>query len=347
MLEIHEMLDRYELLYPDNTYIADLRRSYIDKDLNSIFRLSNANEELRKAVVDKNLHSLFRIIGDSAVKGDADDLRKVMLEKNLHSVFRLVNNDELRKAVVEENLHSIFRFIYDEDLRKLLLEDNVWKLFTILDRYTSTEFTAAWKRVFVNQINVANDCFSRGQLKSKLWLVDELKNTGRALGTVFLCAGWYGTLATMLFERGFQIDKIRSFDFDPDCALVAEAFNKKWLTDGWKFKATTKDILDIDYNSYVYDTIKSDGDTVELNESPTTIINTSCEHISNFSDWYAKIPSKRLVVLQTNNFIEIEDHVNCSNTLKEFSESAPMQEVLYEGELELEQYTRFMKIGIR
>ena len=28
----------------------------------------------------------------------------------------------------------------------------------------------------------------------------ELKKIGMHLGTVFLCAGWYGTLATMLFE---------------------------------------------------------------------------------------------------------------------------------------------------
>ena len=28
----------------------------------------------------------------------------------------------------------------------------------------------------------------------------EVEKIGMHLGTVFLCAGWYGTLATMLFE---------------------------------------------------------------------------------------------------------------------------------------------------
>lgn len=347
MLEIYELLDRYELLYPDNQNISDLRRAYIDKDLNSIFRLTDGHEELRKAVVEKNLHSLFRILGDATVKGDAEELRKVMLEQNLHSVFRLVNNEELRKAVVEENLHSIFRFVYDEDMRKLLLEDNVWKLFPVLDRYTDTEFTSAFKRIVVNEVNIATDCFSRGQLKSKLWLVDELKNTGRALGTVYICAGWYATLATMLFENKFAVERIRSFDIDESCAIIAELFNKQWLTDGWKFKATTKDIFDINYDQFVYETQKSDGTTTELNESPTTIINTSCEHIGNFNEWYNKIPENKLVVLQSNNFFEIEDHVNCSSSVEEFSESAPMSQTLYEGELDLGQYKRFMKIGIR
>jgi len=347
MLEIHELLDRYELLFPNNQQLTNLRRAYVDKDLNSVFRLTNANEELRKAVVEKNLHSLFRIIGDATVKGDGDDLRKVMLEQNLHSLFRLVNNDELRKAVVEENLHSIFRFIYDEDSRKLILEDNIWKLFTVLERHCSTEFTAAFKRIVVNDVVIANDCFSRGQLKSKLWLVEELKNTGRSLGTVYLCAGWYASLATMLFENNFHIDKIRSFDIDESCAAIAETFNKKWLTDQWKFKATTRDIFDIDYDYHCYKSIKSDGTECELVDSPTTIINTSCEHIADFDNWYNKIPEGKLVVLQTNNFFEIEDHVNCSNSVEEFSKNTPMKQVIYQGELDLGQYKRFMKIGIR
>lgn len=347
MLQIHELLDRYELLYPNNQQISDLRRAYIDNDLNSIFRVTNGHEELRKAVVEKNLHSVFRIISDSAVKGDAEDLRKVMLEQNLHSLFRLINNEELRKAVVEENLHSIFRFVYDEDVRKLLLEDNMWKLFPVLDRYTNTEFTSAFKRILVDEVDIATDCFSRGQLKSKQWLVEELKNTGRALGTVFLCAGWYATLATMLFESRLEIEKVRSFDIDDSCASIAELFNKKWLTDNWKFKATTANILDIDYNRYEYKTEKSDGSFIELSESPTTVINTSCEHIKDFDKWYSKIPSGRLLALQTNNFFEIEDHVNCKSSLHEFSEDTPMQTVLFEGVLDLGQYKRFMKIGIR
>jgi hypothetical protein len=270
-----------------------------------------------------------------------------MLEQNLHSLFRLINNEELRKAVVEENLHSIFRFVYDEDMRKLLLEDNIWKLFPILDRYCSTEFTAAFKRILVDDIDIANDCFSRGQLKSKQWLVQELSNTDRSLGTVFLCAGWYGTLATMLFESNMFIEKIRSFDIDPSCAIIAETFNKNFLVDDWKFKATTKDIHDIDYSNYTYNTKKSDGELCELSESPTTVINTSCEHIKDFPNWYKKLSEGTLVVLQSNNYFEIDDHVNCSSSLEEFSASAPMKNVLFEGELDLEKYTRFMKIGIR
>ena len=59
MLEIYELLDRFELLYPTNSKLSDLRRSYIDRDLSSIFRLlpNTVNgdiEDLRKAVTEHN-----------------------------------------------------------------------------------------------------------------------------------------------------------------------------------------------------------------------------------------------------------------------------------------------------
>ena len=71
---------------------------YNSNDLSSIFKLAN-NEDLRKAVIEKNLHSLFRLTNAD------EDLRKAVLEKNLHSIFRITNADEeLRKAVIEKNL---------------------------------------------------------------------------------------------------------------------------------------------------------------------------------------------------------------------------------------------------
>lgn len=346
MLKTFELLDRFELLYKNDS-IADLRRAYNDKDLHSIMRLTNANEDVRKAVIEKNLHSIFRLSGSGSFVGDLEDLRKAVLTQNLHALFRLLKNDELRKAVIEENLHSVFKFAYDDELRKLVLEDNTWKLWPILKRYTDTQFVDAFKSLHTNEVEYETDCFSRGQLQSKLWLVEELTKLNKSLGTVYLCAGWYSTLATMLFESHINIEKIRSFDLDDTCASIAETMNKKWLLQDWKFKATTKDIHDIDFVMHNYATYNSKGEAVDVIESPDTIINTSCEHIANFNDWYQKIPNNKLVILQSNNYFEIEDHINCSSSLDEFSKSAPMKDVLFEGVLDLEKYKRFMKIGIR
>jgi hypothetical protein len=303
MLEIYELLDRFELLYLTNSKIADLRRSYIDQDLSSIFRLL-----------------------PETVTGSTEDFRKAVLEQNLYSVFRLSG---------------------DEDLRKLILEDNIWKLWSVLDRYVDTQFTTAFKNFFVNNTVYNKDCFSRGQLQSKIWLVSELKKLNLELGTVFLCAGWYATLATMLFESGIKIDKIRSFDIDPSTVDIAEVFNKPWVKDNWVFKASIEDILNINYDDHTYNVKRSDGSVCSLTDSPDTIINTSCEHIADFIGWFNKIPSKKLVIIQANDYHEIKDHVNTYNTLEEFSASAPMEKTLFEGELALNKYKRFMKIGFK
>lgn len=305
MLEIYELLDRFELLYPKNSKLSDLRRAYIDRDISSIFRLL-----------------------PNVVSGDSDDLRKAVIDQNLHSIFRLTN---------------------DEDLRKLILEDNEWKLWPVLSRYTQTQFVVAFKNLYVNNINIDNDCFSRGQLQSKVWLVNELKKLDVELGTVFLCAGWYATLATILFESGISIDKIRSFDIDPTTASIAETFNKLWFTNQWQFKAITQDIYDINYQSHTWQCWSDINNRMSypITDNPDTIINTSCEHLEDFTGWYNKIPIGKLVILQANDYHDVEEHVNTYNTLEEFSASAPMTTVLYEGELSLPKYTRFMKIGFR
>ena len=259
---------------------------------------------------------------------------------------------DLRRAYIDQDLHSIFRIITDEnkdDLRKLIMEDNTWKLWPILDRYVDTQFVAAFKNFFVNKTNIDKDCFSRGQLQSKLWLAAKLKKCNIDLGTVFLCAGWYATLATMLFESKIKVDKIRSFDIDPTCVNIAEVFNAPWFKNEWQFKSITQDIMDINYEEHTWQHWSNANNRMSypITDVPDTIINTSCEHISNFTEWYNKIPNGKLVVLQSNNYFEVDEHVNCSVDLDDFSRQTLMSSTLYEGELQLEKYTRFMKIGFK
>jgi hypothetical protein len=188
---------------------------------------------------------------------------------------------------------------------------------------------------------------ARGQIQSKLWLVAELKKLDLDLGTIFLCAGWYATLATMLFEQELTIKKIRSFDIDNSCWKIAETFNKPWVMKDWQFKSATQDIHDIDYSTHVYNVNRSNGTVCELTDSPDTIINTSCEHIPNFKEWYNKIPDGKIVILQTNNYFDLEEHINCSKSVEDFSNQTPMDKTLYQGELVLNKYSRYMKIGIK
>ena len=194
-----------------------------------------------------------------------------------------------------------------------------------------------------------SDALSWGQLKSKRWLVTELESLDISLGTIFLCAGWYATLAAMLFQSKCNIDKIRSFDIDESCLQIADTINRNQVKEDWKFKSITQDIMDIDYNKHEWQIWSNTNNRMNypITDTPNTIINTSCEHIENFDEWYAKIPSGKLVILQSNNFFEVDEHVNCVNDINEFKRMSPMNTVLYSGELQLPKYYRFMLIGYR
>ena len=194
-----------------------------------------------------------------------------------------------------------------------------------------------------------SDALSWGQLKSKRWLVTELESLDISLGTIFLCAGWYATLAAMLFQSKCNIDKIRSFDIDQSCLQIADTINRNQVKEDWKFKSITQDIMDIDYNKHEWQIWSNTNNRMNypITDTPNTIINTSCEHIENFEEWYAKIPSGKLVILQSNNFFEVDEHVNCVNDINEFKRMSPMNTVLYSGELQLPKYYRFMLIGYR
>jgi hypothetical protein len=194
-----------------------------------------------------------------------------------------------------------------------------------------------------------SDALSWGQLKSKRWLVDELEKIDLPLGTIFLCAGWYATLAAMLFKSKCSIDKIRSFDIDDHCLEIADTINRDYVKMDWQFKAITQNIMDIDYNTHTWQTWSNANNRMSypITDIPDTIINTSCEHIENFKEWYNKIPKGKLVILQSNNYFEIKEHVNCVASIEEFAVKAPMDNILYSGEFELPKYTRFMLIGYK
>lgn len=321
MLQNNELLNRMEILFPNEPRFSDLRRAYIDRDMSSLFRL------------------LVEYHGP-----DIDEIRKITVEKNLHSLFRLTDGEwTLNIAPYNSDV------LEPGDLRKFVLEDNTWSLYRLLLDIKDTQIIHAVKSLHANSIEFDTDSMSQGQLRSKRWLVDELGKVTNSLGTVFLCAGWYGILATMLFEEGFDIQCIRSFDIDPGVTPIAEKFNLPWVKQDWKFKTVTQDIHNINFKKHTWQAWSNTNQrhSKPITDIPDTVINTSCEHIENFSKWYRKLPRKKLLILQSNNFLDINEHINVSSTLAEFSEITPMKTVLFSGQLELENYSRFMRIGYK
>ena len=204
------------------------------------------------------------------------------------------------------------------------------------------------------------DAFSQGQIESKKWITDVVNELDINLGDVtYVCAGWYGLLSALLFERcGDRVNKIYSIDIDPTTENVADILNKPYVADDVRFKAIVKDIHDLEYEDdyhtvtyYKYKDLVSYE--IEMDEiivdNVNTVINTSCEHVENFDMWWDSIPDGTLVILQNNNFEEHDDSsvVNTVQSEQRWVDRVNVSELLYRGTLSLPKYKRFMVIGIK
>lgn len=170
------------------------------------------------------------------------------------------------------------------------------------------------------------DAFWQGQLKSKEWLIVNLRKNVKTFVSIDIHGGWVGVLASMLFQSNIFVKNIRSIDIDPTCESIATMMNKKEEMVG-RFRAITADMCDI----------RSDADVV---------INTSCEHITQdqYDLWLSGMPHNSLFVLQSNNY-DIPEHVRTAQSLEEFKTQCGLENILWSGELELPLYKRWMIIG--
>lgn len=189
-----------------------------------------------------------------------------------------------------------------------------------------------WMQAIRNSENQMRtmDAFWSGQLKSKEWLIDSLEFVVRPYInktplSVDIHGGWVGVLASMLFQSNLHIKSIRNVDIDHTCESIANMMNRKEVLEN-RFRAVTYDMCDI----------RSDADI---------IINTSCEHITQdqYDLWLSGLPHNSLIVLQSNNY-DIPEHVRICNDLQDFKSQSNLK-VLFQGELQLPLYSRYMLIG--
>ena len=174
------------------------------------------------------------------------------------------------------------------------------------------------------------ESFWGGQLQSKSWLIEQLEIKSRiANARIVIFGGWNGVLASMLFNSNIGIKHITSVDIDPSCEETARTMNKRQEMEG-KFVAVTEDMCDYCYQ-----------------DSPDIVINTSCEHITKeqYRKWLQKVPKGSKIVLQSNNYEELDEHINCVSSLSDFKRSSGLKSFMIEDSLQLQKYTRFMLIG--
>lgn len=182
------------------------------------------------------------------------------------------------------------------------------------------------------EIKNFNDFFSRGQVKSKNWLVDELLEiVDGSVGNVVFYGGWYNLTAHFFFEK-FKANTIYSVDIDES---VVEPSKKLYETE--KFIGITDSVENIIWENK--NVVKPFNDRIDA------VVNTSCEHMDN--TWFDNLPKGTFVVLQSNNYFENSQHNNCCKTLEEAKQKYPMETIYYDGELDLQLYTRYMLIGVK
>ena len=372
--------------------VNSLERVVTTEELSSIFVLSSyiLGKQHRETVSalknliyerksEDNIFVLFKVIDSiaddtealHALRNVVNDSKFVNLQTEL--LFKLIinldNTDEevisaiknLISAETEVDMFLLFKVLQAIDTSNehigtlksaTLYKTNILKLAHMLteEKYNIPLNLKNLVKGFDSKILV--DAFSRGQLRSKLWVSDTVNDLDIDLGDmVYVCAGWYGVLPAILFERN-KVEAIRSFDIDASCSLPAETLNRNFVQDDWKFKASTMDVNNLIYTGeFMYETLKYNGDKETITDgSPSCVINTSCEHIEDFDKWWSGIPDGMLVIMQNNDFDDEEEHDHADDTvtsLEEFAKRLNVSETLYEGTLALDKYNRYMVIGIK
>ena len=177
------------------------------------------------------------------------------------------------------------------------------------------------------------DSSTTSQLQGKLWLVNELQKLDLKFSNVCIIGGWFAQFITPLMFDNFDINFIHNWDIDQDAKQISYKFNRRYKHQK-RYVAITSNLLEKSWSKFR----KSNYDL---------IINTSCEHMYpmkkvrelnlNLKSWF---------VLQSTNEDKFDDHINCVNSTKELAEQGQLKQVLYEGQITLDNgMTRFMVIG--
>jgi hypothetical protein len=173
-----------------------------------------------------------------------------------------------------------------------------------------------------DDVNIS-DFVSKGQLASKLW-ASTVFDRHITSSNIVVCGGWYGLLPAILLHKNHEKhNKFRSIDIDANCAAIANSFNAEHFFKG-EFYADTHDMYAFDYSEF------------------DVIINTRCEHIADLPAWLATIPRGKRVLLQSNNFYDCDQHINCVSSMPEFKRQINPASVIATSTLAMPNYTRFM-----
>ena len=166
--------------------------------------------------------------------------------------------------------------------------------------------------------------FNWKQVECKDWLVKEIReikirNTFEKISRIYIIGGWYGQILVPQIRNLFPDISIRFYEIDKIAIEIAQKFYLK------------------DFNDIKY--YHEDATSIKFTGSKNLVINTSSEHMNNLNIHNC------IYAVQSNNYYNVEDHVNCVDNPEQLTTINKFRKVWYHGEKEFAEYDRFMVIG--
>jgi hypothetical protein len=265
--------------------------------------------------------------------------------------FFKFQNDEISSNYVD----FILKLLYANNPAITITEEaDIVEFIGTLRKFADNNIFNAFHKYYREEHNPKHlqDAFSRGQVQSKIWLVTELAKIKNSFSNTLILAGWYGQL--LRYFNDIQFDSVRIVELDRIACLISDTIINLDLIQDYRVKAVHGDINNLILNKKGYEFEIENFKNAEQKKYidkflPDLIINTSAEHMSEkwFNDIRFKdFETKPLVVIQSNNLFDVEEHINCVHSIDHMKKNYPMSEIFYEGELQLKGYKRIMLIGL-
>ncbi len=170
------------------------------------------------------------------------------------------------------------------------------------------------------------DMFHSNQINSIyeiLKAADTLRLQGMPTKTLYI-GSWMG-FKTKLFSEYYGLS-ITELELDERCKAVSEIWNSD----------------NKNYDGHVQgDATKLDK---EFYKDFKTVINPSCEHMTD--EWYYNLAEGTMVILQSNDFWEVPEHINVVKNIEEMKKKYKMKDI-YSCTLQCTVYQRFTLAGIK
>jgi hypothetical protein len=183
--------------------------------------------------------------------------------------------------------------------------------------------------------NINLDCFSHGQVKSKIWLCENLERFLPENSMVLILGSWVNVLGFMMLSRrpdGYSY--VKGVDKDEGAVEIANKLCSYWYIEG------------------IGNTVLDDANTTDT-RGFNAVINCSSEHMEN-TTWFDNIPDGTLVCVQSSNITDTKDPwfvENPSPTIDSFKEKYPLRDIKFCDTLSIQYgdwgYDRYMIIGIK